>query len=176
MCYKALMTRTLLLIRHAQADERGPKYPDDSLRPLVAKGHQQTAALAEVLNALALRPDRLFSSPYRRAIQTAEPLTQCVASGALELLEGLAADDYSQLLAELEAQLADNDGTIALVGHEPYLSELSSLLLTGNPNAVTIKFKKAALVVLEGPLEAGQMTLALMLPPRLYKLLAKRKG
>lgn len=167
---------TLLLIRHALADERGPNYPDDSLRPLVDKGHQQAAALAETLSALAINLDRLFTSPYRRALETAEPLVSCVATGKLEPLEALADEDYPQLLAELEAQLADGAETVALVGHEPYLSELASLLLVGDPQAVEIDFKKAALMVLTGPLAPGQMSLAMMLPPRVYRRLAKHKG
>jgi len=165
----------LLLIRHALADERGPNYPDDSRRPLVDKGHQQAAALAETLSALAINLDRLFTSPYRRALETAEPLVSCVATGKLELLEGLADDDYSQLLAELEAQLAIGEETIALVGHEPYLSELASLLLVGDPQAVQTDFKKAALMVLTGPLAPGEMSLAMMLPPRVSRRLAKGK-
>lgn len=169
------MAITLLLIRHALADERGPKYPDDSLRPLVDKGHQQAAALAETLSALTINLDRLFTSPYRRALETAEPIVSCVASGRLEPLEALADDDYSQLLAKLEAQLEGGEETIALVGHEPYLSELASLLLAGDPQAVKTDFKKAALMALTGPLAVGQMSLAMMLPPRVSRRLAKGK-
>ncbi len=164
---------TLLLIRHALADERGPSYPEDSLRPLVDKGRQQAAALAEALDALAINLDRLFTSPYRRAVETAEALRSCVASGELEPLAALADDDYPQLLAELAAQLADGEATVALVGHEPYLSELASLLLADDSHAVAINFKKAALMVLTGPLAAGQMSLTMLLPPRVYRRLAK---
>lgn len=168
------MAITLLLIRHALADERGPNYPDDSLRPLVDKGHQQAQALAQALNALAIKPDRLFTSPYRRALETAEPLVQCVANGELEPLEALTDDDYPQLLAELKAQLADGEATVALVGHEPYLSELASLLLVDDSQTLAIDFKKAALMMLQGSLAPGQMSLSMMLPPRVYRRLAKR--
>jgi phosphohistidine phosphatase len=165
------MTRTLLLIRHAQADVRGPQYPDDSLRPLVAKGHRQASALAELFERLKLRPERLFTSPYRRAVETAEPLVRYAASGHLELLEALTDDDYAQLLADLEAQLKTDDRTVALVGHEPYLSELSAWLLTGDPHRVQVTFRKAALLALEGPLAPGAMALTMLLPARVYKRL-----
>jgi phosphohistidine phosphatase SixA len=65
---------TLYLIRHAQAHERGPDYPDDSKRPLVDKGTKQVKSLVKALKALDITMDQLFSSPYTRAAQTAEPL------------------------------------------------------------------------------------------------------
>ena len=176
---------TLYLIRHAQADGRGPQYPNDSLRPLVAKGHKQAEALAKALEILDIRFDRLCSSPYTRALETAEPLTERL-NQKIETLSELTSSRYPQLLARLVPvdngssrpvdrgvdNLDDNvtdDFRVALVGHEPYLSELTSYLLTGDAWEVALKFKKAMLVQLSGPLEAGKMTLHMMLPASVYK-------
>ena len=178
---------TLYLIRHAQADERGPQYPDDSLRPLVAKGHKQAKALARALEILDIRFDRLCSSPYTRALETAEPLSERV-NQRIETLPELTSSRYPQLLARLVDKPVDNGASrpvdkgvdnsgnsvidgfrIALVGHEPYLSELTSYLLTGDAWEVSLKFKKAMLVQLSGPLEAGKMTLQMTLPAGVYK-------
>ena len=38
---------------------------------------------------------------------------------------------------------------VMVVGHEPGLSNLASLLLTGSPDAVAIELKKGGLIVLE---------------------------
>ena len=43
---------TLYLIRHAQAGKPGPKYPDDSKRPLLEKGFKQAQTLADVFPKL----------------------------------------------------------------------------------------------------------------------------
>ena len=187
---------TLYLIRHAQADARGPRYPDDSLRPLVAKGHKQAKALAKALEVLDIKFDRVFSSPYTRALETAEPLTGRLEAGEVKHLSELTSSDYPQLLTQVVDNLVDkfvnksvnkqagepvdkgvdnvasrvlSDLRVAFVGHEPYLSDLTSYLLTGNINKAKLKFKKAMVVQLRGELEAGEMTLQMMLPARAYK-------
>lgn len=151
---------TLYLIRHAQADARGPRYPDDSLRPLVAKGHRQATRLAEGLERLEIRFDRLFSSPYTRAAQTAEPLAARLRAGReVAFLDGLADDGYAALLREIARRSDPDDRRIALVGHEPYLSELASVLLVGDPTGAAIRFRKAATMTLSGTPAPAGMTL-----------------
>ena len=164
---------TLYLIRHAQADERGSKYPDDSRRPLITKGQEQAKALAKALEILGVRFDRLFSSPYTRALETAQPLSERLEV-KVKMLSALTSSDYPQLLEQLVNSLghdAKRDVQVALVGHEPYLSELTSYLLTGEVHKVSLKFRKAMLVQLTGPLEAGTMTPKMMLPASVYKKL-----
>lgn len=154
---------TLYIIRHARADERGAKYPDDTKRPLVAKGVRQVKSLAALLGNLDVMFDRLYSSPYTRAAQTAEPLGTRLKAASIDYLDALAGDDYDVLLSQLQGE------TLAIVGHEPYLSELVAYLLTGKVDGVAIEVRKAAMLVLSGPLVAGHMTLNAVVPARLYK-------
>ncbi len=170
----------LLLIRHAKADERGPEYPDDSQRPLTKKGRAQARKLAGLFKALDVRFDYLFSSPYTRALQTAEPLGARLKKGRVETLQSLTDDQYPKLLADIATKMEENaikedkragkaESTIvALVGHEPYLGEFASTLLTADPERVHIDFKKAGVLTLRGRLEPGRMTLLWMLEPSLY--------
>jgi phosphohistidine phosphatase len=160
----------LYLIRHAQADERGPQYPDDSKRPLIDKGIKQVKTLVKVLKALDIVFDQVFSSPYIRAAQTAEPLLPQLKKGRhIHYLDYLATDDYTQLLIEVQERLAKNDKAIALVGHEPYLGNLTAYLLTGDRDEPKVNFKKAALLELSGNLEFSQMTLEMFMPASIYK-------
>lgn len=160
----------LYLIRHASADERGPKYPDDSKRPLIAKGHKQAKALANLLEVCNIKLDRLFSSPYTRAAQTAEPLSAVLNRGqGIQYLDSLADDQYPQLLVDIGERLMEGDKSIALVGHEPYMSELGSYLLTGDEATAGIRFKKAAMLSLAGALGPGEMSLGAFLPASVYK-------
>jgi phosphohistidine phosphatase len=161
---------TLYLIRHAQADERGPKYPDDSKRPLVDKGFKQVKTLVKVLKALDIEFDALFSSPYTRAAQTAEPLLPQLKKGRhIHYLDTLATDNFTQLLIDVKERLSDKDKAIALVGHEPYLGQLAANLLTGDTDEPKLNFKKAALLELSGELEVSQMTLEMFMPASIYK-------
>jgi phosphohistidine phosphatase len=161
---------TLYLIRHAQADERGPHYPDDSKRPLVDKGFKQVKSLVKALKALDITVDQLFSSPYTRAAQTAEPLLPQLKKGRhIHYLDHLATDDYAQLLVEIKERTTKHDKTLALVGHEPYLGELASYLLTRDKDNFRMTFKKAAWLELSGELEMAQMTLETFVPASIYK-------
>jgi 2,3-bisphosphoglycerate-dependent phosphoglycerate mutase len=58
---------TFYLIRHAHAD-----WTPDENRPLSASGEREAVRVAEVLSQYPI--DAIYSSPYRRAIQTVEPL------------------------------------------------------------------------------------------------------
>ncbi|MCA9836362.1 MAG: phosphohistidine phosphatase SixA [Trueperaceae bacterium] len=150
----------LYIIRHARAAERGPAYPDDSQRPLVDKGHKQATTLARLFKAKKLEFDRLFSSPFTRAAQTASALKNCLLNGqALDYLDALTSDQYLDFIKDLHKQLSTKDGRIGLVGHEPYLSEFASYLLTGDRTSLNLRLKKAGFLVLSGRLEPGAMSL-----------------
>lgn len=157
---------TLYLIRHAHAGQGNPANPDDHLRPLSPKGREQAAILNRACVRLELRFDCLFSSPYTRARETAEALKSRCKGGRLETLDELPSDAYEDLLKALERTLHPNDTHIALVGHEPYLSELASLLLSGKVGGCTLRFRKGMLAEFAGALRPGGLELQSALTPR----------
>ncbi len=67
-------TLTLLLVRHAEPVAPGTPGFDEFTRPLTAKGIRDAEQLREI-HALT-RIDAAYSSPYRRARQTIEPIAQ----------------------------------------------------------------------------------------------------
>lgn len=62
----------MYLIRHARAGQRSRWVGDDAERPLDDRGHVQAAAIADHLAPRGITA--LWSSPYRRCVQTLEPL------------------------------------------------------------------------------------------------------
>jgi len=170
----------LLIIRHAHAGQSDPADPDDHLRPLSRKGERQAEALDRTCTVLGLRFHRLFASPYTRASATAEPLARHTRGGRLELLAELTGDDYAGLLAALRHTLGPDDTaddttddtTVGLVGHEPYLSGLTSTLLCGAAARMRTRFRKGMMVGLGGDLAPGGMVLESALTPALIKRLA----
>ena len=62
----------LYLIRHALAEERGDKWPDDSRRPLTAGGIAKMKKTARGLARLDIRLDVILTSPLVRTRQTAD--------------------------------------------------------------------------------------------------------
>ena len=79
----------LVLLRHGIAEPRqaGQDHPD---RPLTSAGRQRTQLVMAALVQRGLRLDRLLSSPYRRALQTARPAKEA------GLASELAVDDRLQ--------------------------------------------------------------------------------
>ncbi|WBB53573.1 histidine phosphatase family protein [Verrucosispora sp. WMMD573] len=61
----------IVLVRHARSVPPTADGPDDFTRPLTRDGLRQAQELAPALTEL--RPAAVWSSPYRRAIQTVQP-------------------------------------------------------------------------------------------------------
>jgi phosphohistidine phosphatase len=64
--------------------------------------------------------------------------------------------------------------SLALVGHEPNLSELASILLTGRPTSLTMEMKKGGVahVWLDDGLRRGTATLRWLVTPKVLRVLS----
>jgi phosphohistidine phosphatase len=153
----------LFLVRHAVAVERTADLPD-AARPLTPEGTRKFARVVRGLDRLGVRFDRLVHSPWTRAVQTADLLYKLL-DGESAIEPGLArAPD-----AALPSRLAG--GRVAAVGHEPWLSELLSLLVTGARNhGERFAFKKGGVAWLEGQPRQRDMRLRAFLPPSVLRL------
>ena len=134
----------LWLIRHAHARDAD----DDAARTLSQRGRGQVRALAKFLAASrALQPAEIWHSPLVRARQTAELLGEHLRLDA-PLIEtaGLTPFDDPRTIARRIAALRLD---IAIVGHEPHLSALASLFVTGKATPPVFVLKKCAVLALE---------------------------
>jgi phosphohistidine phosphatase len=159
----------LLIIRHAIAVERGtPGIPDED-RPLTPEGETKFAEAAKGLASLVDRPYALLTSPLLRAKQTAA--IAAAAWGRIEPKEtaALAGGTFEEQAAVLDRY--PRDATVAVVGHEPHLSDLLARVL-GSRHDDRLAFKKggAALVEVPGRL-AGGGQLVWFLPPKVLRKL-----
>lgn len=125
----------LILWRHAEAEEGAEA--EDLARPLTAKGHRQAHRMAEWLQARL--PDRykVIASRARRSRETARALG-----------ERFRVDEAIDPGAQPEAVLAaigwpEAAGTVVIVGHQPTLGQVASLLLAGE--AMDWSVRKGAL-------------------------------
>ena len=67
-------TLEVYLVRHAVAAERGPRFPDDRLRPLTEGGVDKFTRAVAGLARLGVTLDVVLTSPLVRARQTADLL------------------------------------------------------------------------------------------------------
>jgi phosphohistidine phosphatase len=155
----------IYIIRHAIAMEREEWAGSDDKRPLTEKGKTKMEQIAAGLAAMEIDFTHIFSSPLVRAQQTAEILKNVLKIDHLDETDLLVpAGDPAAIIPFLN-KLPDS-ADVALVGHEPHVSELLGYLLSGQHKSIAV-FKKGGAAMLEGvaPLRPGSLTLRWLLEP-----------
>ena len=174
MAHDIINPMELLIVRHGPAGDRekwrASGRPDPE-RPLTKDGRRKTREAVRGLAELVGAVDLVATSPWTRAVQTAEFVAEAFGAKAVELSELVPGRPFEELAAWLKSR---REGRVALVGHEPALSEFASWLMTGR-GASVLKLKKsqALLLELKSPVPGGA-TLVWSLPPRQLRALARR--
>jgi phosphohistidine phosphatase len=155
----------IYLLRHGIAEEATAGVPDPE-RALTQAGREKLRRVLERARAAGVRPSLILTSPYRRALETAQAAAQVlgcgavVKSGALE--PGSTPEEIWDAVRERRREAA-----VLLSGHEPLLGLTVGYLL-GAP-ALQVDLKKAALVRIDQESFSGapRGVLKWMLTPRL---------
>lgn len=160
------MSLSLFVVRHAIAVERSLGRADAD-RALTEEGRARFAREVAGLSVLGLGLDRVLHSPWLRARETAEMLAPLLEPGAaIEVEDELARAPRPALLDRL------GEGRVAVVGHEPWLSDLIAWLVSGDPgHGAAFELKKGAVAQLEGRPRPGAMELRALLPPKVLRRL-----
>ena len=165
----------LFLVRHAVAWPHDPdRWPDDSLRPLTPEGIERFRRAARGLRRVVRSVDLVLASPFPRAWHTAELLSEEAGWPTPTRCEALEAGrDPTETLNGVRPHF--EAGAVALVGHEPNLSQVVSTLLSGRSTEVRLDLRKggAACLRLEGSPRAEETTLRWLLTPKVLRSLAK---
>ncbi len=164
----------LVIIRHAIAEEREDfkkKGLEDQFRPLTLKGRKKMQKVAFQLKDHVKSFDVIVTSPFTRARQTAEILSQIYFDvPVVEAAELVPQSPPAAFLKWLRVQ-GRNHRRICIVGHEPHLSTFASYMLTGKAESF-LDLKKSGVIILElesfSGAEAGLAQLLLMAPPKIF--------
>jgi len=141
----------LILVRHAKADKNNPSIKDVD-RPLNRCGGRDAAVMAERMAALDLHVEALISSPALRAQMTAEAFAQKLQL-PVQADERMYEGGMNELLAVVR-NVNDRHSMIALVGHNPGLSEFLRYLTDEN----YADLPAAGIAVVELPLKSWRHT------------------
>ncbi len=156
----------LYIMRHGLANEPTPK-GDDAARKLTEKGVDKIRKAAVGLSAGKIAFDMILSSPIARAAETANLVAQELGGPKPRLLPALStgASPAGALEALRKLRLPES---VLVVGHEPTLSRLASLMLTDSSEALGIRLKQGGLIALEFPdrIESGTAQLRWMMTQR----------
>jgi len=165
----------VFLLRHGIAEEPAARSGrPDSGRRLTDKGIQRVRQIARAMQELELEFDLILASPFPRARETAE-----IVAAVLHFEDRLQLTGHLAIPPSSSKLLGQINGTqplpksVLLVGHEPHLSGLASLLLAGTPS-VELILKKGGLCKLEvsGLQAARCASLAWLLTPRQMLLMS----
>jgi phosphohistidine phosphatase len=161
----------LYFVRHGIADARGtPGIPDDARR-LTSEGRKRMRQIGRGLRRLGIEPDRIVTSPLPRAHETAEIVADALGmSDRLELSDAL--HDSQDAAAVRDWLLSRTENRLMIVGHNPALSDLVGLLITGSTDPWFCELKKGGVAALSTRADGG-FAIDWIAPPRLLRLLGE---
>jgi phosphohistidine phosphatase len=135
----------LYLIRHAHAVDAD----EDPERPLSKRGVEQVAGLANFLSRSALfQPSEFWHTSLSRSRQTTQLLSRQLRLQAPHvMMPDLEPEDDPRAAAR---RIKAVTHSIAIVGHEPHLSSLATLLVVGKLEFPVFVMKKCSALALEG--------------------------
>jgi phosphohistidine phosphatase len=138
----------LYFFRHGIAvDREDPGVTNDTVRPLTDDGIRKTRSSAEGLKRMEIGFDRILTSPWLRAIQTASILSEVLYLSPAQEVAELAGDKTPEEL--LDALAKHHGKRTLLVGHEPLLSTTVVQLL-GGEWALDLKKSGCCAVLVDG--------------------------
>jgi phosphohistidine phosphatase len=144
------VTVRLWLLRHAKSSWDDPDMEDVD-RPLAPRGARAADRMRDYLDAEDIRPDLVLCSS---ALRTRETLARILPGLGSELTVRIEPSVYSSdadaLLPRLQ-QLPADVGSVMLIGHNPAMQELGSLLAGGGDRLDELRrgFPTAALAELD---------------------------
>jgi len=137
-------------VRHGIAiDREDPKSPSDPERFLTAEGLRKTRDVARGLASLKISPEVFLSSPYVRAMQTAEIFAEVLKFPKSKIKRTdllLPGAEPAGFFRELQ-RTSRSEESVVCFGHAPQLDELIAFAL-GSKKDLT-QMKKAGAACLE---------------------------
>jgi len=123
----------IYIVRHCEALEGEP----DELRELSEKGIKQAKKAGKKLKKLNVKISEIFSSPLKRAVQTAEIIAKEINNPEIkitELLNPLSNPD--EILNHLNYL---NKNKILIVGHQPFIGKMIATVTKRDEESVNLK-------------------------------------
>lgn len=164
----------IYVVRHGIAiDREDPKCPPDSERYLTEEGIEKTKRVAAGVAALSASPDLLLSSPYVRAMQTAEIFASALDYSKQKIRRtDLLLPGAEPTLFFRELAKDKHTGTLFIFGHAPQLDELIATALGLKHHIASLKKAGVALIEMKrlSPLSGQLLWLA---PPKLLRRAGK---
>jgi phosphohistidine phosphatase len=155
----------IYLIRHGDS-EKSSVDKKDFQRELTSSGKNMTKKAALQWKKIIPEFDYIISSPYIRAVQTAELIAEIFSPNNgiitdIKLAPGSKTDDLIEVIYTYKSR------NIAIVGHQPDLAEHVSYLISASHAYVEFKKSSIAKLSFGSKVKAGKGTLDFLIPPEI---------
>lgn len=148
----------LYLLRHGKAGTADHDNPLDSQRHLTQKGRDGITQLGNWMRYKELTFSLIATSPLPRAVETATIIAGILdaANNVHEWDELTPSSDPKTIIRKI-VEIKD-EGAVLLVGHEPQLSMLASLIICNKPGCgIILKKGGLARIRFHGELGSGEL-------------------
>lgn len=157
-------------VRHASAGHHLANPAQDEKRPLDEQGIEQCTQVGRALAAMDVHVDAVISSPLKRATQTASLVANEIGfDGKLQRSPTLRPNAQMDAFRELLDQNAKQEA-VALVGHNPSLSQFLSLLISEGASESSVDLKKCSVARVD--LSGSSGTLKWIVTPKMVQALS----
>ena len=156
----------LIIVRHGDS-ELQIQVKDDKERKLTKKGVKEMKRVANFIDVLDIKIDKVVSSPYLRAYQSAKEIIDEIGidDSKIETYDELTPDkDPSQFIEKLK-NFPDNI-TVLVVGHNPYLSDMIKILTGAN-----VDLEKGGIALVEYDLNKNKGVLKMLLNQKVLRII-----
>jgi phosphohistidine phosphatase len=148
--------RRLMLLRHAKSDWTAPGARDHE-RPLTTRGRESAPKMGAYMARHALVPDLVIASTAARVVETLSLLLPAFAKAPKVVTDKRIYEAEADALLGVIKETPRTAHSLLLVGHNPGIAELASLLMaSGDAEArqrLIEKFPTAALAVIDFALD-----------------------
>lgn len=164
----------LYILRHATAEETASS-GDDGARKLTDRSKEKMRGAAAGLRAMGLKFNVILTSPLVRAAETAEIVSAAYENNPPPQVLPALATGIAPAEAVTALRAFSKHADVMIVGHEPQLSAIASILLTGSSDVVHMKLKTGGCIAIDLParFERGGGELRWMLTHRQLRQMRK---
>lgn len=148
----------LILWRHAHAEDGSP----DHERQLTTQGRKQAARMGAWLDRVLPSGSKILCSPAARTQQTAEALGR-----KFKLVPAIGPMATAQEVLDA-AGWPNGREQVVIVGHQPWLGHVASLLLTGVEQDWTVKKSNAWWIAQRDREDGNEIYLKAVLAPEFF--------
>ena len=164
----------LFILRHGEAGKRSASRGHDSKRPLTATGENEIIDIADSFKIIGIDFDVILTSPLKRAQQTADLVArQFKAQKKVRQVKELSPEGSKSDLYRMLSSFKE-ETSLLIVGHNPYLSEMISEMVTdGKYGRIDVKKGGVAKIRVTNSTPKFKGELRWLITPRLLKLISR---